>query len=109
MGKDRKHIGWVSSYVDLDHVDNPGHIPAVEIDIPAAEAWNKGIGTQALRQFLGYLKKRGYKSAYTQTWSGNHAMLRVAEKLGFTEIVRKKDYRMVDGKLYDAITLRIDL
>ena len=36
-------------------------------------------------------------------------MLRVAEKLGFTENVRKKDYCMVDGKLYDAITLQIDL
>ena len=106
---DGKHIGWVSSYVDLDYVDNPGHVPAVGIDIPVAEAWNKGVGTQALQQFLGYLKKRGYKSAYTQTWSGNHAMLRVAEKLGFTENARKKDYRMVDGKLYDAITLQIDL
>lgn len=106
---DGKHVGWVSCYVDLGYVDNPGNIPAVGIDIPDATAWNKGIGTKALQQFLGDLKERGYKCVYTQTWSGNHAMLRVAEKLGFTEIVRKKDFRVVDGKKYDAITMQIDL
>lgn len=54
-------------------------------------------------------KNRGYTCAYTQTWSGNHAMLRVAEKLGFTEYFRKKNHRTVNGEQYDAVTLKIEL
>jgi len=36
-------------------------------------------------------------------------MVRVAEKLGFKEVCRKKDYREVNGKKYDAITWRLDV
>ena len=56
-----------------------------------------------------YLKEKGYQSVYTQTWSGNTPMLRVAEKLGFKEIARKKEHREVDGKTYDALTFQLEL
>ena len=92
---DGKHIGWVCWYDDLDYVENPEGIRAV--------------GTEALRQFIRYLKEHGSASVYTQTWSGNTRMLRVAEKLGFTEVYRKKDFRNVNGKLFDAVTLKLDL
>lgn len=36
-------------------------------------------------------------------------MIRVAEKLGFKEVYRKKDYREVNEKWYDAITFRLNL
>ena len=59
--------------------------------------------------YMDYLKANGHRSFYTQTWSGYLAMVRVAEKLGFKEVCRKKDYREVNEKKYDAITWRLDL
>ena len=59
--------------------------------------------------YIDYLKAHGHNSFYTQTWSGNLAMVRVANKLGFKEVCRKANYREVSGKRYDAITWRLDL
>ena len=106
---DGKHIGWVSWYDDLDYVENPEGIRAVGIDLPEESVYNRGAGTEALRQFILYLKEHGSTSVYTQTWSGNTRMLRVAEKLGFTEVYRKKGFREVNGQKYDAVTLKLDL
>ncbi|MBE7003784.1 MAG: GNAT family N-acetyltransferase [Ruminococcaceae bacterium] len=105
---DGRHIGWVSRYSYLDYLDNSEEIPAVGIDIPEEDVHNTGVGTEALRLYLDYLGEHGFRSFYTQTWAGNTVMLRVAEKLGFREVCRKEDYRVVDGEAYDAITLRLD-
>ena len=104
-----RHVGWVSSYTDLEYLPNPQEIPAVGIDIPEVGFRRHGVGTEALRQFIAYLKSKGYPCVYTQTWSGNAAMLRVAEKLGFTPVCRMRDHRTVGGKPYDALTLKLDL
>lgn len=104
---DGRHIGWVSRYTDLGEWENPGQYPAVGIDIPELEA--RGVGTEALRQFIEYLHAHGHNVIYTQTWSGNARMLRVAEKLGFREVYRKEGDCEVRGKTYDALTLRLDL
>jgi RimJ/RimL family protein N-acetyltransferase len=106
---DGRHIGWVSRYTYLDYLENPDDIPAVGIDIPEADVCGKGVGTEALRQFIDYLRNHGFHSFFVQTWSGNLAMLRVAEKLGFRECCRKEGHRVVDGTAYDAVTLRLDL
>ena len=106
---DGKHIGWVSWYDDLDYVENPEGIRAVGIDLPEESVYNRGAGTEALRQFIRDLNEHGSASVYTQTWSGNTRMLRVAEKLGFTEVYRKKGFREVNGQKYDAVTLKLDL
>ena len=105
---DGKHIGWVSRYFDLDYMDNPEQIPAVGIDIPDPEMRGHGFGTQALQSFLRYLTEQGYHTFYTQTWSGNQAMLKVAGKLGFRECRRKKEIGSMDGKPYDAVTLKLE-
>lgn len=106
---DGVHVGWVSSYDDLEWMENEAKIPAIGIDIPEEKYRRNGIGTKALKGFIDYLSKQGYKMIYTQTWSGNYPMIRVAEKLGFKEVARKKDYRDVSGKKYDALTFRLDL
>lgn len=105
---DGVHIGWVSRYSDLGYMDNPDGVPAIGIDIPEMQHRHKGAGTQALRLFMDYLRQRGFSSFYTQTWSGNERMIRVAEKLGFKEVHRGKNIRTVNGKQYDAITFRLD-
>ena len=106
---DGKHIGWICAYTDLGYLDNPEEIWALGLDIPCMEGRKHGNGTKALQMYIDYLKEHGHKSFYTQTWSGNLPMIRVAEKLGFKEVCRKKDYREVRGNLYDAITWRLDL
>ena len=106
---DGRHIGWVSRYTYLEYLENPDGIPAVGIDIPETDVHGKGVGTEALGQFIKYLGENGFRSFYTQTWSGNAAMLRLAEKLGFREEIRKEGHRIVEGEAYDAITLRLDL
>lgn len=104
---DGRHIGWVSSYTDLGYLENEEKIPAVGIDVPEQDHRNRGAGTQALRLFIDYLKQQGYSSCYTQTWSGNERMMRVAEKLGFKEVRSEKGIREVNGKKYDAITWKL--
>lgn len=105
---DGEHIGWVSAYDELEYIENPEKIPAIGIDIPERRHRGKGCGYEALSQFIEYLKAHGNKSLFTQTWSGNTPMLKLAEKLGFKEYARVKDLREVGGKKYDALTLRID-
>lgn len=104
---DGEHIGWVSSYTDLDYLENPEEIRAIGIDIPERRHRKKGYGEQAMRMFMDYLKEQGAKSLYTQTWSGNTPMIRLAEKLGFKEYARVEGLREVDCEKYDAITWRI--
>ena len=106
---DGVHIGWVSRYFDLDYMENPENIPAIGIDIPRGEYRKNGNGTEALKQFIEYLRQNGFSSVYTQTWSGNYPMIRVAEKLGFKEVFRLKDHRTVNGKNYDAVTYKLEI
>ncbi len=106
---DGRHVGWVSRYFDLDYVENPEKIPAVGIDVPERDARGCGVGTEALKQFIDYQRAHGARRVYTQTWSGNARMLRVAEKLGFVPYACVKDLRTVRGQKYDALTLKLDL
>ncbi len=103
------HIGWVGFYTDLEYVENKENIPAIGIDIPNIRYRKNGNGTGALQLYMDYLAKKGHKSFYTQTWSGNYPMLKTAEKLGFREVYRKKDYREVNGEKYDAVLMRLNL
>jgi len=106
---DGKHIDWVGSYRDLGYIENPDNLPAIGITIPSVSHRRNGNGTKALIQFIDYWKNLGYTQLYTQTWSGNYPMIKLAEKLGFREIFRKENFRTVNGKKYDAITFRLDL
>ena len=106
---DGLHVGWVCRYTDLGEVENPEKLPAVGIDIAESAFRGRGVGTEALRAFILYLKEKGFPAVYTQTWSGNAAMMRVAEKLGFTLCSRLRDIRAVEGKKYDALTYRLEL
>lgn len=106
-----KHIGWVCSYLLDDSYEwiSPEEHPKIErraigIDICENEFWSKGIGPAALKIFMNYHLNMGYQELYTQTWSGNVAMIKAALKLGFQICSTKKNVREVDGKRYDALT-----
>ena len=76
------------------------------IDLPEENARGKGLATHALRLFMAYLHSLGFDELYTQTWSGNERMIKLAEKLGFAECCRKPKVRMVRGQPYDGLTFR---
>jgi len=78
-----RHIGWVSSYC----IDETKEKLAVGIDIPSINDRGKGYGENALGLFMAYLFN-SEETLYTQTWSGNNSMLKLAEKIGFVEFKR---------------------
>ena len=101
-----EYIGWINCYCIDDnytYTDADGKY-AFGIDIPPESCRGKGYGYEAFHAAISYLKAHGLDEIYTQTWSGNTRMVALAQKLGFDEINRKKDYRTVDGCKYDALT-----
>ena len=105
---DGEHVGWVCAYRDTSPFENPEGYFAVGIDIPEERHRKRGYGTEAMRQFIARLRKRGERRLYTQTWSGNEGMLALADKLGFREKARFAGIREVDGRRYDALTFELE-
>jgi RimJ/RimL family protein N-acetyltransferase len=100
------HIGWVSRYYinEAYEYDSKGKDIAIGIVIVNKKYRNLGLGYDAYQAYIKFLQKLGYKRVYTQTWSGNIPMVKLAHKVGFHLINRIKDCRMVDGVLYDSLT-----
>lgn len=106
-----KLLGWVSSYlldenyewISSDMASKTAR-RAIGINICENDFWSKGIGAIALEAFLEYYLSLGYQEIYTQTWSGNIRMIKVATKLGFKICHTRKNLREVHGKRYDALT-----
>ena len=97
-----QHIGWVTTYF----IDKTREKTGVGIDIPSISDRGKGYGENALSLFMAYLFNT-QETLYTQTWSGNNPMLKLAKKIGFVEVERNKNYRMVKGEYYDGLTFSI--
>lgn len=106
--EEQTHIGWVSRY----HIDEnfkytrENERVTIGVDIPSIITRGKGYGHDALVGFMEYLRSNGIDEIYTQTWSGNIPMIRLAEKIGFVEYNRFVGIRTVGGKQYDALTFR---
>jgi len=96
-----RHIGGVSRYF----IDDDKHLLAVGIDIPPIDARRKGYGKNALVLWMSYhFANSDADEIFTQTWSGNYPMIKLAERIGFKEIGRIKGIRRVRGERYDALT-----
>ncbi len=72
------------------------------------ENWGRGIGTSVFRMWFNHLFKTLplVRVGFT-TWSGNHRMMRVGEKLGMTMEARIRKVRYYDGRYYDSIRMGI--
>lgn len=106
-----RHIGWVNAYSlteDFDYSQARTERTAVGIDLPPQDVRGKGLGTAALGMFIDYLLTQGHAALYTQTWSGNEAMIALARRLGFVECCRKPGLRQVRGQSYDGLTFRLE-
>lgn len=67
--------------------------------------WGQGLGTEALGLWCDYVFDAMPQIVRIglMTWSGNHGMVRVAKKLGFSEEARFRKARIVDGLYYDSL------
>lgn len=104
-----EYIGWISCYcIDENFVaTDEDALYAFGIDIPEKKYRSKGLGFQAFSAAIEYYKANGIDEVYTQTWSGNTPMIRLAQKIGFKLVDVKKDAREHNGKKYDALTFKI--
>jgi len=99
-----RHIGGVNHYF----IDRQRDLKAVGISIPPLNARQKGYGKNALILWIAYhFANSTVEEIYTQTWSGNYPMIKLAESIGFAEIGRIKGIRKVRGQRYDALTFLI--
>ena len=81
----------------------------IGMTIPEVKYRGHGYGHCAFQMYIDYLKTQGYKKIYTQTWSGNIPLIKMAEKLGFKECNRYVGLRQVRGDTYDGLTFVLDL
>lgn len=98
-----QHIGWVSAYF----MDERTKL-CVGIDLPAAQQ-RKGYGESALTLYIAYLfDHHDVDMIYTNTLSGNEAMIRLAEKIGFTVKHVAPSVITLRGQVYDGLRFGIE-
>lgn len=100
---DGLHIGWMNSY-PLDGVRDG---PAIGIDIAEPRFRGEGRGEKAFSAFIHYLFSSGCTAVYTETWSGNFPMIRLAGKCGFEMLQRGHSDLEVHGERFDSLLFRV--
>ncbi|MCD4826225.1 MAG: GNAT family N-acetyltransferase [Acholeplasmataceae bacterium] len=106
---DNTHIGWIIFYYideNFKYIKQKGFC-TIGLDIPDPSHRKKGYGTSAIITYINYLKSHNIEEFYIQTWSGNLAMVSLANKLGFVECNRYSNFKVVNNKKYDSITLKL--
>ncbi|GAU76826.1 GNAT family N-acetyltransferase [Fusibacter sp. 3D3] len=99
---DGQHVGWVVVY--HDYADP--HMTEVGIDIPEDAYWGQGIGAEALALWIQYLfETMPIQRIGFSTWSGNIAMVKIGQKLGFLEEGRIRRGCMVQNQYHDRINM----
>lgn len=102
-----RHIGFVCVYPLT--AGEISAVRAVGIEICEPAYWRRGFGACALAGWMEYLRGLGEGELYLETWSGNAAMMKCAEKMGFTVCRRDCGLREVNGRTYDALLYRAKL
>ncbi|QFT90013.1 Spermidine N(1)-acetyltransferase [Bacillus sp. THAF10] len=78
------------------------------IVIHESQNWNRGIGTRSLKLWLNHIfNSLPLVRVGLTTWSGNHRMIRVGEKLGMQMEARIRKVRFYEGNYYDSIRMGI--
>lgn len=95
-------IGTVSYY--WEH--QPSYWLEMGIVIYDPTYWSGGYGTKALAMWIRRLFDTLplVRVGFT-TWSGNHRMIKVGEKLGMTMEARIRKTRLYNGVFYDSIRM----
>lgn len=99
---DGKIIGTVSYY--WEH--RPSNWLEMGIVIYNPLYWSGGFGTRAFRLWVNHLfNTLSLVRVGFATWSGNHRMIKVGEKLGMTMEARLRKCRYYNGEYYDSIRM----
>lgn len=99
-GKDGQPLGWVNRYVEERTPDTW----MVGIGICEDDVLNKGLGTEALCLWVGYLfTASAVDRIGLDTWSFNPRMGHVAEKVGFAIESVKHEAREWEGRWLDLL------
>ncbi|UYM04269.1 GNAT family N-acetyltransferase [Solicola gregarius] len=70
--------------------------------------WSRGLGTSALRLWVGWLAEQdAVHRIDLVTWSGNERMVRAARSLGMAEEGRLRDARIVRGERHDSVIMGV--
>ena len=79
--------------------------PAVGIVLYDPANWGQGYGYEALTLWSSYLFEHypQFVRLDLRTWSGNHGMMRLAEKAGYQQEACFRRARIVDGAYYDGL------
>lgn len=111
------HIGSVSRYFidqNYDYInccdirEGQSAYCTLGIEINDDAFWGHGIGRKAYAAWILYLREQGIHKFFTQTWSGNERMIRMAKTVGFEECHRAIDKRLIHGIRYDALTFQLN-
>ncbi len=99
-----KIIGQITYYWEYE----PTRWLEMGITIFDPAYWSGGYGTRAMRMWISHLfKTKTIERVGYTTWSGNHRMVRVGEKLGMTMEARLRKTRYYNGIYYDSIRMGI--
>lgn len=101
---DGQIIGIVSYYWEHE----PSQWLEVGIVIYEPQYWSGGYGTEALKLWIDHLfEVMPIHRIGLTTWSGNHRMMKVAEKLGMILEGRMRKCRQYNGEYYDSIKMGV--
>ena len=88
---------------DLDHLNSTC---MVGIFIGEKSSWGKGLGEDAMRLLLDYcFCILNMHSVMLGVYSFNARAIRLYQKLGFNEIGRRREVRLLSGVRYDAVLM----
>ena len=98
----KKFVGAIS-YSEL----NP-RFSAVNGIALLKEFWGRGYGYEAHELLLEFLfHEVGLRVSYWATWSQNIGSIKLAEKSGYSIVIRSRDAVFKGGKLYDFLILEL--
>lgn len=100
--RDGRHIGNISTEVDLDLMSGD-----IRILIGERDAWGTGLGAEAWNAVMGHLlDDLGMAQVTAGTLEGNSGMLKIMAKSGMTETHRAPGPTPVDGRAMDLVYAR---
>jgi len=90
---------------DVDHVNRRAMLGIV---IGEKDYWNRGYGQDALRLLLDYgFNLLNLNSVMLGTFEFNHRALQAYRRVGFKEIGRQREARIIAGIAYDVVLMDI--
>ena len=111
LDEQEKHVGSISCYFidDAYRIVDYSEKIAIGMCIYDETLRGHGYGKAAYLLYCEYLKKQGYAQVYTQKWSGNLPLIKMAERIGFQECNRYIGLRQVRGQVYDGLTFVLNI